>query len=565
MTGRSWGRPAAGREPAAAAILAWLSDPAAPRLCVVTGSEGCGKSTLLAWLIGHGTRPGTPAERRVHGFVPMAGLTATSAAWMLAEQLEVPARTPGELVDLLSADVRRTVVVLPDVHAAADAEGVAELALALQDVAHVRVLVEVRSASAAAEALASVASARMDLDEPRWTDPERYARWAAEERTAGERTAGERTAGDRAPASPPVAIDLDDPAAVCAAAPWRVSTSYEQSSDAHGGLRAAWLRAGASLTRDQSPAERAVVLLAALGDDADPRLSQALSDLSAGAPWRVLWRRVRGDITPPWPGPVRALAGGRGPLAGQLVVTDHRGTVRLLREEDAAAIGRLPAEVPEAKGVAVQGDGSVAAIDGNGQLVTQYPANTAGSSGLLALLDDGPSSLEKLLEEAVAYAKSVTVTALASTESAIVMGDRAGTVHVVTGDADRSRTAALHQGPVTALASVRLPVSDDGTTVPLLYSGGADGAVRVWAPGADPMATPFLSRPHPVTALAVGGPDGGQVLTAAWSDGLVEQHEVGGGTVRGFRPGGHVHALALTSAGHLVVGTDESLICLSPA
>jgi hypothetical protein len=43
-----WGRPAAGREPAAAALLAWLADPEAPRLCLVTGGAGCGKSALLA-------------------------------------------------------------------------------------------------------------------------------------------------------------------------------------------------------------------------------------------------------------------------------------------------------------------------------------------------------------------------------------------------------------------------------------------------------------------------------------------------------------------------------------
>ncbi|MCZ0987667.1 hypothetical protein O1M54_21845 [Streptomyces diastatochromogenes] len=58
MTELQWSRPAAGREPAAAALLAWLADADAPRLCVVTGSAGSGKSALLAWLIAHGTREG---------------------------------------------------------------------------------------------------------------------------------------------------------------------------------------------------------------------------------------------------------------------------------------------------------------------------------------------------------------------------------------------------------------------------------------------------------------------------------------------------------------------------
>ncbi|MDL5203093.1 hypothetical protein [Streptomyces sp. ALI-76-A] len=43
-----WARPGAGREPAAAALLGWQA--------------------------GHGTRPGTVPERRVHAFAPLTGL-----------------------------------------------------------------------------------------------------------------------------------------------------------------------------------------------------------------------------------------------------------------------------------------------------------------------------------------------------------------------------------------------------------------------------------------------------------------------------------------------------------
>jgi hypothetical protein len=69
-----WARPGAGREPAAAALLGWLADPAAPALCLVTGGPGSGKSALLGWQAGHGTRPGTVPERRVHAFAPLTGL-----------------------------------------------------------------------------------------------------------------------------------------------------------------------------------------------------------------------------------------------------------------------------------------------------------------------------------------------------------------------------------------------------------------------------------------------------------------------------------------------------------
>lgn len=98
MTRRPWDPPAAGRESAGAAILGWLHDPRAPRLCVVSGLPGCGKSMLLAWLVEHATEPGTDAVRRVHGVVPLAGHSALTAAWQLAEQLQVSARTPGELL-----------------------------------------------------------------------------------------------------------------------------------------------------------------------------------------------------------------------------------------------------------------------------------------------------------------------------------------------------------------------------------------------------------------------------------------------------------------------------------
>ncbi|MYS08828.1 hypothetical protein GTW71_20815, partial [Streptomyces sp. SID6041] len=81
----------------------------------------------------------------------------------------------------------------------------------------------------------------------------------------------------------------------------------ESAAEDHGGLRPAWMRAGQSLCREQDPADRALVLLSALGDGADPRLRPALADLAQGSPWRLRWARHRGDLTPPWPGPVTVL------------------------------------------------------------------------------------------------------------------------------------------------------------------------------------------------------------------------------------------------------------------
>lgn len=79
MSPQAWSPPPAGREPAGVAILEWLRDPHAPRVCVVSGDERCGKSLFLAWLAEQATRPDVVMERRVHGLVPLAGHSALAA------------------------------------------------------------------------------------------------------------------------------------------------------------------------------------------------------------------------------------------------------------------------------------------------------------------------------------------------------------------------------------------------------------------------------------------------------------------------------------------------------
>ncbi|MFE5405915.1 hypothetical protein ACFQ9Z_32005 [Streptomyces sp. NPDC056580] len=551
-----WSRPASGREPAAAALLAWLGDPHAPGLAVVTGAEGSGKSRLLAWLIGHGTRPGAVGERRVHGFVPLPGQTTTTAVWMLGEQLSVAARSPGELLTALAADRRRTVIALPGLHSAEQPGPLVELALALASLEHVRVIVEVRSGTPWAQALTAGPCARMDLDEPRWTDEARRESWDAAHPVAPAGSA------EREP-EPEEPFDLDDPASVCAADPWSVTTAYERSEEDHGGLRAAWLRAGASLTREQPAAERALVLLAALGDAGDPRLPAILGSLARDAPWTLVWHRVRGDVTPPWPGPVRSLTAGTGPLAGQLVVADHQGTVRVLDAESARSTGRLPHSAPGVLAIAEHGDGTVSALDEHGLLRTQRAAESARSKGLAALLDDGPSEQRRLLEAVAEYTgrQREAFTALAGAGDRVVLGDAAGTVHVVTAGTE-PRTSALHRGRVTAVAGTALPVSAEGDTVLLLYTGGADGTVRAWAPHTGPMPEPVAARGCAVDAVAVATAGAGLVLAIAWADGLVEHRVLDDDRLRTFRPGSRANALALTAEGDLVVGTDEALVRL---
>ncbi|MEV7283007.1 hypothetical protein AB0O01_00300 [Streptomyces sp. NPDC093252] len=558
MSSRAWARPAAGREPAAAALLAWLADPGAPRLCLVTGSPGCGKSQLLAWLVGHGTRPTTAAARRVHSFVPLGGQTARTTGWAIAGHLSVAARTPGELVQALAADTRPTVIVLPDLHAADDVPAVTELITALHDLEQVRLIVEIRAGNLRAQSLFERAPALMDLDEERWTDTTRRALWNAEHAESRQR-APQATVPDPGP-------DPDDPRAVCAADPWAVCALYERSRNPHRGLRAAWLRAAQSLTREQAPGERALVLRAALGDEADPRLAQELDQHSTGSTWQLLWTRVRGDIRPPWPGPARALATGHAPAPQLLWVADHQGTVRAVNEADATPHGRLPHQAAPTRALAAGPDGTVLVLDAHGRVDAAKPASPAAPTGLQALLEDHPSHLDTLLGAVNARLRACPGSALAAAGKGIAVADTEGAVHAFTPGAKTpmAHTAGrLHDGAVSALTAVET-ASADGTAF-LVYSGGTDGRVRAWRTDTEPLTSPVASRPCAVTALSAARTSAGLALAIGWADGLVEHHGLDTGVLRRFFPGLPVRCVALTADGHLVVGTDETLTCLKVA
>ncbi|MFI1937128.1 hypothetical protein ACH44C_07995 [Streptomyces purpureus] len=515
----------AGLEAAAAALLDWLADPAAPRLCLV-GGGGRRRSAarLLDWLARQGDRGGAARERAIHARVPLEGQSALGAAWLLADRLGVVAREPGELVRILATDPRRTVVVLPGLHQAAEPGPLTELVAALGELGHLRLVVEAPVGTDVHASLAALRPTVLDLD-PERRQPE-----------------------------PPAPVhelpDLDDPAAVCAADPFAVTAAYgighggdDHGGDDHGGLRQAWLRAGQSLCRDQTPADRALVLLAALGDGADPRLRPALAELAAPAPWRVDWARVRGDLTPPWPGPVVALAVGAGPSAGRLLAADQLGTVRLLNAEDATPAGLVPAPpARRARALAALPDGSVLFLDERGRLHAEHGTQ-------------GPSATRRLTEAVAATLARHPGSALAAAEDIVLVGDRMGSVHAF-GLTDVHQ-AALHSGRVTAVGVV-------GTPAPLVHSGGADGTVRAWAPGRAPLAVPAAERPFPVVALHAAHTPAGVRLAVAWGDGLVELYGSDGGAPLGFRPGPPVRAVAVTADGAVVIGMDEALLRLTP-
>ncbi|MYV99843.1 hypothetical protein GT354_16405, partial [Streptomyces sp. SID3343] len=175
----------AGRHMAARALLGWLDDEHAPRLCVVTGSPGSGKSHLMAWLHAASEVESTPPERRIHVFLPVRELTVHSVVLVLADRLGVAARTPRELVAGLAAEPRRIVIGVADIAAFGGRpdEGrriVAELLDPLLELPHVRLVVECADAELRAVFTRVVEPAVLDLDEVRWTDPGRFERWYAD-------------------------------------------------------------------------------------------------------------------------------------------------------------------------------------------------------------------------------------------------------------------------------------------------------------------------------------------------------------------------------------------------
>lgn len=177
----------AGRRPAGQALLDWLEDARAPRFCRIAGSSGSGRTHLLSWLAAACPPDNPRTGRRVHAVLSAEGLTVRSATWLLAEQLGTVARTPDDLMEALQDGVPRTLVVTDLDRAGSDLlpdmpeRIVTELLTRLLQVPWLRVLVESASGTAAAAALSAVAPAGavLDLDDPRWTDRERFTAWCA--------------------------------------------------------------------------------------------------------------------------------------------------------------------------------------------------------------------------------------------------------------------------------------------------------------------------------------------------------------------------------------------------
>ncbi|KQV16803.1 MULTISPECIES: hypothetical protein [unclassified Kitasatospora] len=294
MTGdASWVPPLrAGRRPAGQALFGWLEDSRAPRLCRVTGSSGSGRTHLLAWLATGSPVDNPRTTRRVHAFLPAAGLTVRSATWLLADRLGVAAHTPVELAAALN-DGRSRVVVVTDLDRAGgrllpDQPGriAAELLAPLLALPGLRMAVESAQGSPVGEVLGAAApeAAVLNLDDPRWTDPDAFAAWCA--RLPGAPAAAAQLypspglAQLAARAAGGVVVDVAAPLAdraqaVCAA--WWANLP----GDLQPTVRAL------AVTEQELPAEEWALLPGAGGAEAVRRVGTYLPPHADGISWRL--------------------------------------------------------------------------------------------------------------------------------------------------------------------------------------------------------------------------------------------------------------------------------------
>ncbi|MFB6889506.1 hypothetical protein ACFCX4_09360 [Kitasatospora sp. NPDC056327] len=565
----------AGRRPAGLALLGWLDDPRAPRLCRVAGPPGSGKSHLLAWLVrgcGTGTAPG---GRRIHGVLPADGATLRTAVWSLGHQLDLVAHAPEPLVGAIAADGRPVLLCVPGLDGAEDpAALVTGLLDPLLRLPGVRLVVEAATGGPAAGAFTAVpAPAVLELGEPRWTDRARFTEWAAArggDPAAYPLPGAVQGAADRPPAPLPLPPGTDlrslgedalsglwaaagaepgplaaDPLLYALARPVPVTAAVERRDDV---LARAWRAAGPAVIEEPDPAVRAAVLRTRLlGTDA-----AAAADLARlPAPWAARWARWEGS-DPDHPGPVAALAPGAGPYLSQVLVADPTGAVRTFDPATGRRLGAVVVPGPRPlRGLAVTAGGSVVLLDAWGRPEAVVPSGVRpGPDG------SGPAAAVAAVRAVAGDLSAVAAVGILA-GSAPAFGDADGAVHWA--EDGKVQSERLHHGPVTALAGTALgggPLSDP--EIPLLVSGGFDGAVRLWGPRSAPMAEPSDRRGCPVTAVAAGVTAAGPVVAAAWSDGLVRVRDLAAGTALDVRTGSEVWSLALAGT-LLVLGMPDGL------
>jgi hypothetical protein len=168
----------AGRTPAAEALLRWRGDRYGPRVFVVAGSSGSGKTHLLSWFTRSTARDWSGSSRdpaRAEATASLRAMDLEDCVRHLATQLGEETEDAG----VFAATARPALITLAELHENPDPGlVVSELIRPLAANPHIRLVVEARDADALG---LEVAPYVLDLDDPRCTDPDLFARWYAEE------------------------------------------------------------------------------------------------------------------------------------------------------------------------------------------------------------------------------------------------------------------------------------------------------------------------------------------------------------------------------------------------
>jgi hypothetical protein len=477
----------AGREPAAAAVRAWLTDVLRPRLCVVTGQPGTGKTHLTAWT----ALNDLGAERSVQCMVSARGLTLHSLAWALAEQFTVAGGTPDEVVARIAADRRRATIIVseldeagPGCDGAAAPELIAGLLVPLLEFPHIRLLVEGRPETLAAF---TVPAEVVHLDSPELCDRAAFTAWL------------------RATAA---GQGLNDPAAI----------AFAETLFPNVGMAALALRTGPPAGTVENAGNVVDRWLGTVPQQARPAL-EALA--AAYAPisyetWHHWTTALSGD-----PGRARDSITAAAPLVTNRDETFLIGC-RPLRE---AILGRRPPEL------AGQIDNSLGYA-----LFTAVPKDQAGAPrweqsppyATAHLLRHAAVTgvADRLLADAGQFVHADPRTVTAVLESAT--GDFAVRLWAVWRSVGRGLLSAQDAGERAALLRLAALVRHDQPLADWFAPHAAEAWTPAWLGVRPPASTTTGRWTGPVSALARGTGDRRAQLLAASADGTL--HTVSGGT-----------------------------------
>ena len=539
----------------APALLDWAArdDPACPRVCLVTGARATGKSHLLAWLVaGSDSHPATT----VHATVPARGHIAQTLSWELGRQLGYGPTDPGRLLERVAADPRPLRIVIPDLHLAGRGTGdppsaapqriVAELLAQLLALPQVRAAIELDRPDLF-EAVGPLVLA-LPVDAPAHPRP---APEAVEPPESGPPGMGWRAATaaareralDLAVSEGTASQLLADPDYLAHGSALAITAALTDRRIAvPRGLRATWAAAGPILSSGElSDPERAAVLhSAALATD--PRLAEYLRPLAEQHVWTAQWSRADLRTT----GLALAERG--------LLIIDGAGRLGLYRPTDGTVVARItgnPHQRPT--GLAVIGSGQALGVDSDGRLqLLAVPA--AGTDEA-----PGESALHQALGRhaaAVLAGAAARVTAVASDSGSVAVGDAEGWFRLWPAGHPSFGAQRPHQVPVTAIACLGWPEAGNGLR--LVFTGGADGTVRLWDSATGRSMPDAVERRNALpTALAAAHTAVGPVLAVAWSDRRLHLWRPADGRSTAVPSVRDIDSLALSPEGLLICGGPQ--------